>query len=524
MKLRSLFSVLTAIFVMLGVCGFTNQPNSNPQGAIFVGEQAPVMVSLLTNPERLDQFWSAIAGKNSNFNQFKQSFLANTGLNYQKDVKPWIGDEISLAVTSLDYDRNSANGQQPGYLLIMRTKKAESSQEFLQLFWQKKAIPEQELIFDDYQGVKLISVKDGLASAVVGKRFILFANHLKVLKEAINNVQANINLNSEPNYQLAVKNLTAPNGGFIYFNLAELSSKLNDSKSVENPYRSLAIALSVNKQGLQADTALLGRKITAHEPLLKEPVAALQYIPKDSVLVASGTELNHLWSAIYYDTILKPFWIKSLDKFENKFGIRLGEDVLNWNQGEYALGLVERNGGKTKDWIFVTEKTPQVETGIDQLDKLAKKQGFSLSYLPIGEQKIAAWTKLTTRKTKDQGNGLFSLNAEVQGVHTTAGKYEIFTTSVEAMDLALQGEKQSITHNNNWENSIKNLPKANDGYLYLDWPKSGNMITEKVSILQLAKLVAKPFFDQLRSLSITNYGSAEGIQKSQVFVQFAQVK
>jgi len=143
MKPRSFFLILAtgaiAIF-LVGVGGLywlvAQSPlnllaggvNIYPHGAIFVPKQAPVMVSLLVNPEKLSalhQLSVPISKRNRDrleWNQLKTNLLANTGLDYQQDIKPWLGTEVTLAITSLDYDRNDDNGVQPGYLLATATQ------------------------------------------------------------------------------------------------------------------------------------------------------------------------------------------------------------------------------------------------------------------------------------------------------------------------------------------------------------------------------------------------------------------
>jgi hypothetical protein len=109
------------------------------------------------------------------------------------------------------------------------------------------------------------------------------------------------------------------------------------------------------------------------------------------------------------------------------------------------------------------------------------------------------------------------LEAQVQGVHASIENYEIFTTSIEAMDQALKGLENSLLKNDNFQNAIAPLPEQNDGYLYLDWATGGKFIERQVPIVQVVELVAKPLFDHLRSLSVSSYGIDNGVQRSKLF-------
>jgi len=82
---------------------------------MFVPKQAPVMVSMLANPDRLESFRQVVAlpeNVTPGTKQLKTNLLANTGLDYRRDIQPWLGDD-TLAVTTIDIDRDEQNGN-PG--------------------------------------------------------------------------------------------------------------------------------------------------------------------------------------------------------------------------------------------------------------------------------------------------------------------------------------------------------------------------------------------------------------------------
>ena len=264
MKRRSFFSLLAAgvlVLLLTGIGGFywlvRESPltllrggnQKTPEAAMFVPKQAPVMVSMLANPDRLESFGQVVAlpGKRrrsrQELNQLKTNLLANTGLDYRRDIQPWLGDEITLAVTTIDIDRDEQNGRQPGYLMALAPKNAARSREFLDLLFDKRAIAGTDLAFERYKGVELIydnsrpqvdkqntldrtaKSQETLAGAVVGSRFVLFANHPKVLRDAINSVQAtDLNLTSFKEYQQALTQLPQSRIGLIFLNLPSVAT------------------------------------------------------------------------------------------------------------------------------------------------------------------------------------------------------------------------------------------------------------------------------------------------------------
>lgn len=614
MKLRSFFSgliIAVVALLLLGAGGFywiaaqsplgllTQGAATTPSAAIFVPKQAPAMVSLLVNPDKLEQFRQVVARpqdrrrSRQEFTQFKQSLLTNTGLEYQRDVQPWLGDEITIALTTLDFDRDSLNGNQPGYLLAIATKDPERSREFLQLFWQKRAIAGSDLGFEQYKGVKLIyaavptgekdtklSKKDkrrnsntvpyslfpipSLSSAVVGDQFVLFANHPKVLRDAITNVQAvDLNLSNAKPYAQALDTLTQPRIGLTVVNLPQLTAwlekpaaesagratgktnatVLEDKKEIEQKYQTMAIALGLNPLGLMADTALLTAdgKVTSNTPTLTQPVAALQYLPAASPFSLSGTHLDRTWSRLSSDLagydVLSKLVNQPLDSMRSRWQLDLEKDVFSWVKGEYALGLlpnfIVEPATKTKnkkqaaerqtlkslpnDWIFIAQRSNEdAGQAIAHLDDLAKTQGLSVGSLPLGEQTVFAWTRLSPTSGKNQAK---TLQAEVQGVHATIGNYELFTTSIEAMDRALQAVSSSLKTSDRFNQAIAPLLQPNNGYVYLDWIAGKVILERQFPILRIIELAGKPLFDHLQSLSLSSYGMESGVQHSGVFLR-----
>ncbi|MBD2526343.1 DUF3352 domain-containing protein [Nostoc sp. FACHB-133] len=539
------FIVAGAIALLIAIAGFywffaKNPANliastSEPGAAIFVSKLSPAMVSLLTNPDRLQAL-----EREEELSKLKTSLLAKSGIDYKQDVQPWLGNEITLAITTLDIDRDPENGQQPGYLLALATKQPEKSREFVELLFSKRALSGATLAVEQYKGVKLISdnsqpEKDLLAGAVVGEGFVLFANDPKVLKDAINNVQApDLNLTSSPEYQKATKEL--PKGGLaVAFLNLPVVAKWQGLELSEQLYNSEIISLVLNPKGLLAETTFLTSSeiLTPSAPLSK-PVGALQYVPASAGLAISGSNLSNL-----ADSDLAKLWrqatatiygsgedvvsrlAKPLVDVQKRWSINLPEDIFSWVQGEYAIALLPEKEQTTPHWIFVVEKSESVEQGIARLDAIASSNGLSINPLTIDKQKISAWTELTTatKKSDPKEGASFSIETKVRGLHTTLGNYEIFTSDLETINEILTTKDNSLVDNPNFQDSIAAIPLPNQGYIYLDWIKSQNLLERQVPILKLAEVLGKPFFDNLRSLTVSSYGTDTRSLKGGVFFQ-----
>ena len=533
---------------------------ANSTAAIFVPKQAPIMVSLLISPDSLETFSQVVTQPLARrktlteFEQIEKSLLAaiDPDLDYRQDIQPWLGDEITLAVTSLDFDHNRNNAAQPGYLLVLTTKDPEKTREFLQLYYSQQTIAgSEDLAFEQYKGVNLIykrrsnklgipfadSELEGMGKtltvAMVGDRFLLFANHPKVLRDAINNVQvADLNLAHDPTYQQTLQSLTEPRIGLSFVNLPALGAWVANQPTEREDgllnSQTLALTFSLKRQGLMAQAAIVGLQADDknEQPTLSQPVDALQHIPVESSLAIAGTDLNQFWhrlsTGLANEKTLKFLLDESLASLESDLSIQLPAEVFSWVQGEYALSLLPGKEQTNPDWVFVAQKTPSNETevAIEHLDNLAQQQGLSVGNLSLDQQKITAWTKLSASTNfLPKKKRSVALEAKVQGVHASVGDYEIFTSSIEAMDKALAGKANSLLETNQFRSAIAPLPQPNDGYLYLDWTRSKSFIDQQLPIVRVAQLLLKPLFNHLDSLSISSYGIESGIQKSQLFIR-----
>lgn len=575
MKLRSFFSFLIAgVLALLGLSagGFywltthtplnllAGGPTTTPAAAVFVSKQTPLLASMLVNPDRLEALRQVFATpeqrsrSHAEFEQIKKSLLANTGLDYSRDIQPWIGDEITLAVLDIDFDGDSNNGKQSGFLLAVSSKNVGRSQQFLDSYWRKQSRADKTVQSEIYKGVQInykqvptankktypisplnplflpkATLPPSFATAAVGgssdsgsnPSFVLFANSPTVIRDAVNNVAAaNLNLNNSPNYQKAFQQLTEGRIALAFVNLPQSATEQNPQVSLN----SLAVAVGVNRRGLLAQTALVTSRENTASPTLFEPVKALQYIPSASPVAVASTDLKNFWadlsSAVSANAEVSKLVDRTLADIQQVWGVNLQQDIFNWVQGEYALGLLP-NSSNSADWIFAAEKSADSPKAIDKLDEIARSKEYSIGSFTLRNQKITAWTQLTTSQNFGKKNNRKSaIETEAKGVRATVGKYEIFTTSVEAMDAALEAaETGSLVANQDFQTSIEPLPPSNNGYFYLDWPSSRAIWEKQIPLLRLIELSARPLFDHLRSLTVTSTGEITGIRKATIFMR-----
>ncbi len=168
------------------------------------------------------------------------------------------------------------------------------------------------------------------------------------------------------------------------------------------------------------------------------------------------------------------------------------------------------------------EKPPSATEGIEKLNAIASAKELTITSLPLADRKVSAWTQLTpvAAQTKDTSAPI-TLNAKVQGVHTTIDNYEVFTTSIDAMERVLKvGKNSSLANNSQFLASTDAFPQPNAGYVYVDWQANQATIKRQLPIVSLLEVVAKPFFSNLRSLTVSSYDDKAKLLTGGVLFQF----
>ncbi|MGF1493778.1 MAG: DUF3352 domain-containing protein [Microcoleaceae cyanobacterium] len=517
---------------------------STPTASLFVPENTLMMASLLVNPDQLEaaqqllgQPGSGSRGQQNEVQRFKDLVLSGTELNYKRDIRPWLGNEVTLALMTMDIDRDPKNGEQAGYLFAATTKDAELSQTKLKEFWQRQQSKGEDIISEQYKGIPLSyrqpqpgQLPQTLSTATFGNRFVLFANSPKVLREAINNVQApSLSLERSVVYRRALQDLGGGQLGFIFLNLGSWGLNLLPENAVATPQPSLALSLGVNPGGLLAETALFNSEIFSEESIaasLTQPVSLLKYVTSASPLVIAGTDLSHLWSQV--ETVmattpqLKILIDQPLAAVQDLSGLDLPQDIFSWVTGEYALALLPRMDRAQPDWMFVTQRSAEAETAIQNLDQMAVEQGYNLGQLQLDENALSVWTRLDSIAEEpselDPDNKIIKANAV--GAHMTLENYEIFATSIEALDNALDAtEAGDLLQNAEFKAGLEQLPPENDGYLFLNWQTSRKILKQQIPLLKIVELAAKSIFDHLRAITVTSTGTVEGVKRASAFIQ-----
>jgi len=500
---------------------------TQPLAVNLLPKRSPAFISFLVNPDKLGLFTQLAAQPSDRadvrheLDNLKQQLRQNWLLDYDRDVKTWLDQEITLAVTDLDLDNQPANGLQSGYLLAFVAKDIDLAKTTIADFWQRLALNGSDLGFEQYQGVSILSTsviddKTAIAGTTLGK-FVLFANDPKVLRKVINDLQSpSLALTSLDSYRDHIAQIDTGKIAIAYVNLGELGGNI--------PKESLLMSLSLDKAGIRAKTSLalensnkleakaesLDRKLTKPQSSQKSSVNIAKAIPSGSSVII-GNNLGQTLQSL--QNSLSPELQKAITKsILGITDIQFDRDTLSWVQDDYAIALLPKPNSNP-DWLLVAKvkDAKNSEAAIASLDDLARTK-LTVGDISLKAQPVKVWTKLTAIFNSSN----LDVSGTVVAAHALTANYIYLSNSLTVLESALTlQDKQAIANSKTFKTITAKLPSDRQTYGYID--KKFDLSWLKTSLLILL-----PNIDGINNISQTIGGfPLQQILKHLEIVSFA---
>ena len=532
----------------------------NPAAVQFVPKQSTLVASLLTRPERLAEVWEYLTipelrkQTRQDVEQIEQTLLAGTGLDYEQDILPWLGEEITTAVLGPDFDQDLSNGADPGYLVALSCRDGEAAKSKLELFWQNRAIAGDALSFEDFAGSRLIYSTpkrrnnavtpstlgplpiNQLATTLVANRFVLVANHPEVLRQALNAAQSiDNNLGSDQRYRSTLGALPKTRVGLLAIHLPEAARILSGNSSEPAKLTSLAhleepgdvldwglVSLGLTREGIVGDIALTaepGRRFEPRKAILTELPQTAHYLPASAAVTAVGQslqtllrEIQPLWQSYGLD-VGNEFW--DSNELASHLDEALVQDFLNTVTDHFALGF---DLDLTLDWLLAAQGSPALAEVLRQIDASAQEAGIGVNPLTIEGRTTTALTRLMlTSKLESPGPDVI---ARVLGLHAHVDDVSLISSSPALITTALKSTQKTPSIPD-WAQDLSLFQKPNEGYIHIQWPRLQSGLSRQNAQFRLWETAAKPVLRHLKTVTLASYGRTQNLQTGRVFFQLS---
>ncbi|BAY12801.1 DUF3352 domain-containing protein [Calothrix sp. NIES-2098] len=419
-KKPSLVLTLSAAGLLIGLGSAAywlltqGQPFSRdlPVGANIIPQDALFAISLTTDPKQWQQLRQygtkeSQAELDKNLVKLRDRFLTSNGYDFQKDIQPWVGNEVTLAVLApqasqpapkpVSTNADAASSQQ-SMVMVLPVKNPEQAKNLLA---QPKTFKQSKWIDRTYQGFA-IKQTDGqagenISATLLDGQFLVISDNPKATERAID----------------AYKNKTslATTGGF-----AENFPKIANFQPFAQFYVNVPIAARIaaaapNRQlpaqvlaQLQNNQGLAGTINLEPEGIRFKGVSWLNpnsqrvlavenqagrmqsLVPAETLMMLSGGNLQRLWGDYVLTSQGNP--LSPITPEQMRAGVKsltnldLERDFLRWMKGEFSLSVIPNTpkDASTADFraglLFMVQASDRTlaEASLKQLDEAMKTQ------------------------------------------------------------------------------------------------------------------------------------------------------
>jgi hypothetical protein len=381
----------------------------SPLGTEIVPQDAALSLSFSTNQGQWDQLKrfgtpEAQAALGQNLTKLRDRFLTGNGLNYQSDIQPWVGREVTVAflLPPAPADAKSGSQQVQPYTPPDSTKPAESavavmpiaSPEKAQQFMEKTKGNASAVWADrDYKGARIREVHNdaALAYAVTNldNHFVVISKDEKAVERVVDTYRGSASVLQVSGYRQAFTQLNQKQDNPIlrlYLNVPAARSLTTNNPL--QPVPPLSLTPLQNNQGTVAEVTVqsdgvrvqgvswLASDSKLDHKVVTSPNRMLNLLPAESLLMASGGNLKEFWQD--YSQPIEGVPNRGLfdpnnlrQGLTNFTGLDLDRDLIPWMEGEYAMALVSAPG---------TANSPDPRTGIVLMVQASDRNAADQTY------------------------------------------------------------------------------------------------------------------------------------------------
>ncbi|MBE8971067.1 DUF3352 domain-containing protein [Nostocales cyanobacterium LEGE 12452] len=407
-------------------------------GANIIPGDALFAVSLTTDPQqwqKLRQFGTKETQTelDKNLVQLRDRFLTNNGYDFQKDIAPWVGDDVTMAILApptgnkpapkpVTTNEDTASDQQ-SMVMVLPVKNLEIAKSILA---QPKTLKQGKWIDRTYQGIA-IKQNEGQAgqnfsAALLDGRFLVITDSPKATERAINAYKNKTSLATTGGFTENFPKI-ANYQPFAQFYVNVPTAAKIAAASPNRPLPAQVLAQLQNNQGLAGTITLESEGIrfkgvswlnpNSQRVLVVENKAGKMQsrIPAETLMMLTGGNLQRLWKDYVLTSQGNPLspiapeqirgGIKSLTDLD------LEKDLLSWMKGEFSLSVIPATPkeGSPNDFraglLFMVQASntysrqslrKSAEASISKLDEVMKNQyQFQVQPGKVAGQSVVNW-------------------------------------------------------------------------------------------------------------------------------------
>lgn len=422
---------------------------------------------------------------------FQQQSLAQTPINFNRDVQPWIGG-VMVALLPAD---GGKLGSEPQLLMVVGIKNKLKAWHFAQKLQTSPEIKSQQ---SQYRGVSLSSYTEKTGKqynvAVINDHLVIAVSP-ETVKRAIDTFMGSpslVSLAGKSDLFLKSVNLSEPlmtvfiadydrlttDLGSTWSEVPGLSSK---SLSSVKPIQSMVIGVGVEADGIRLKASAQFRPDGQVSPPTPAFGKMMDRFPSETLALVNSHDLHQIWleflSLGENNGDLKKI-ISQIRLGLQAINLDADTEVFGWMDGEFALAAIASEKGVLASLglggvvLIETSDRPAAEIMLNKLNTLVARGNPPINI----EQRTLAGIEVTEWNDPKQGT-LFG-----HGWLSPSIMFVAFGGPV--VEAMTQNPTDPLNRSQRFQEISKSLPSSHHSYVYLD--------IEKITSWAMGYLLASP--------------------------------
>lgn len=539
----------------VGAYFFFNKPAILPTGTSVSGtltvvpKQSLMAMSISTDGaalSQIEQFLSPETKKlyDTELDKFRKN-LSSSDFDYDKDVKPWIGKNVTIAFLpsgktanlvpnssqsalqpryvpmsntgSIQFVQNkepekAESASAPNVLLVIEVKDKAGAEKFLSEKVKTKAGGKEKQ--SEYKGVKITQYGEGSnssATATVGD-YLIVTPREQLTQKAIDTFKGEPSLASSISADdLKLKNTVAqvyiPNFGESIVELSALNPKAEtippESLEQLKKVKSINLGFGIDDSGIRFKA--LGKfDQEAIAALKNSPNKIIGQIPSQAFAVITGFNIKNSWEQFAKSAEKNAEIKKSLDEARTQLkssplALDLDKDIFGWMDGEYAIasvsgkpeGILAQTQGLAPVLLLQTTNRSAGESLLKKLDDFISKNGGKVDKKDVGGVAVTEWS------VPGAPGAIVS--------HGWSQQDTLFLTASPIVSLFVPKPTSALEADPTFKSVVSTLPTNNVGYFYIDADKTWGIVQSFLPAAEKEKTPpeVKALITSIRGLAVT---------------------
>lgn len=523
-----------------------------PVGANIIPQDALLTVSVSTAPsqwQQLREFGTkqTQAELEKNLAQLRDRFLTATGYNYQQDIQPWVGEEVTIAFLSQQGNTPTANStpnppatafnnRQQSVVMVLPI---ENPQAALQVLEKPKPLKQGKWIDRTYKGLQIKETQgvpsQNYSATVLERRFLVVSDNPKATERAIDTYKGATSLAKTPGYTEALSKIETQQQRFaqLYVNIPASAKVVtaNPGRRVSpqglaqlQHNQGLATNVTIEPEGIRFKSISWLKPNSERVHVVENKAGKMQRrLPGETLMMISGGNLQQLWQDYVQGVKSNPLTPIPPQKLragvKSLTGLDLDRDLLSWMNGEFSLSVIPaapKEGTQenfalslvfmvqTSDRADAYNVRTRAEKSLQQLDEVMSSQyQFQIKEAKVDGQPVVNWiapygTAIATRGWLDENVAFLTLGAPVA-------------------DRIVPKPPTTLASTEQFQKTVFSELSSNNGQFFLN-------VNPTVKALPLPQFFTgqKTLLEAMRSIGVTTAVSDERSIRYDIFVSLTK--